>query len=104
VFSMRALSQAFFECKDNHFREHVTFYFWQSEDKFRTAQYVGIEDWSSYRITVDYPEDLDVIAFLYREIESKALQGSLKEIIALLDENVSIKDINKKYYFGQGWR
>ena len=41
VFSMNALEKAFNEVKDPHFREHVTFQFWQT-DNYKSNQFVGM--------------------------------------------------------------
>jgi len=61
VFSIQALKRAFIECLNPHDREHVTFYFWQHDNNFKTIQMSQGVDWSKYRFTVDYPEDFEVV-------------------------------------------
>jgi len=102
VFSMNALEKAFFEVEDSHSREHVTFQFWQT-DNYKSKQFVAINDYSKYRITVDYPEDFEVISFILTELKSRESFGYLDEVIEILDGNETIKNKNGQYYFGIGW-
>lgn len=103
VFSMEALTKAFNEVKDTHFREHVTFQFWQTGE-YTSSQYIGIKNLSNYRLTVDYPEDFNVIKYILDIISLKNIDGSLEEIIEILDLNSDIKAKNNRYSFGEGWK
>ncbi len=60
-------------------------------------------DWSSYRFTVDYPEDFDVVKFLIKEIDRRKISGTLAEIIEILDLNPDVRNKNSMYYYGIGW-
>ena len=102
VFTMSALSRANSEVKDAHFREHVTFQFWR-DDSYTKSQLTQDIDWSSYRFTVDYPEDFEVVEYLFSQFRKKNIFGSLSEIIHEIESNPVIKEKNSKYYFGQGW-
>ncbi len=103
VFSMEALEKAHKQCKNEHDREHVTFYFWKYNNGFKTAQLIGPENWSNYRITVDYPEDFVVVEFIIKELKSRGRFGHIEEIIAILVANKNISQKNSKYYSGIGW-
>lgn len=103
VFSMNVLEKAYNEIKDPHFREHVTFQFWQSNE-YSFKQYIGKNDYSKYRITVDYPEDFEVVSYIFAELKRKNTFGTLDEIISIIDSNKEIKEKNSQYYFGQGWQ
>ena len=102
VFSMEVLEQANLEVKDELFREHVTFQFWQ-DDKYISSQFTQNKDWSAYRITVDYPEDFEVVRYILNVLNKKRTFGNLGEIISIIDSNNEIKEKNSQYYFGQGW-
>lgn len=104
VFSMKALERAYMECTETRDREHVTFYFWKYNNGFKTVQLTQQRDWSKYRITVDYPEDFEVVKFLIKELKIKGVFGHLADIIEILDSNQEIKQKNAKYYFGTGWK
>jgi spore coat polysaccharide biosynthesis protein SpsF len=103
VFSMGALEKAYKEVQDPHFREHVTFQFWQT-DEYTSTQYIGDKDYSKYRITVDYPEDFEVVEFIFNELAIDKSFGHLDKIIEIIDSNEEIKNKNSNYYFGQGWQ
>lgn len=103
IFSFDALERAWQEAADINDREHVTFYFWKGNHGFTTAQLENEFNWGKYRLTLDYPEDLEVISFIIYELKKQKKFGTLKEIIEILDSNVEIRNKNSKYYFGIGW-
>ena len=103
VFSSKALLRAHTEATSSCDREHVTFYFWKYSNGFKTVQLKSQKDWSMYRITVDYPEDVKVIEFLINTLEGKNLNGSLHEVVNELESNPEITRINSKHEFGKGW-
>jgi spore coat polysaccharide biosynthesis protein SpsF len=102
VFSMKALERANVEVQDEHRREHVTFQFWQGQD-YVSSQYTQDKDWSNYRITVDYPEDFEVVEYIFNEAKKNKSFVHLDEIIEIIESNEEIKNKNSQYYFGQGW-
>jgi spore coat polysaccharide biosynthesis protein SpsF (cytidylyltransferase family) len=102
IFSMNALERANAEITDKHLREHVTFQFWQT-DSYLSSQYTQGVDYSDYRITVDYPEDFEVVEYIFNQLKSKNVFGNISEIINIINENKEIKEKNSKYFFGQGW-
>jgi len=104
VFSMDALERAFIECQDPHDREHVTFYFWRYDNNFKTVQMMQDIDWSRYRFTVDYPEDFEVVEYIFQELERRGSFGHLQEIIDIIDANPDIKTKNAVRHFGEGWK
>ncbi|MCK4542952.1 MAG: glycosyltransferase family protein [Spirochaetales bacterium] len=104
VFSIHALERAFIECKDLHDREHVTFYFWRYDNNFKTIQMSQGVDWSKYRFTVDYPEDLEVVEYIFQELGKKGSFGHLPEIVDIIDAAPEIKAKNAMHHFGEGWK
>lgn len=104
VFGIDALKRAYEESKDPLDREHVTFYFWRHDNGFKTAQLDHHNNYSKYRFTVDYPEDLDVIEFIIKELKKRNNLGHVDEIVEILDANPKIKAKNSRYYFGIGWK
>ena len=105
IFSLQALERANHEATSKSDREHVTFYFWKSEQKnsFSSGQLDNDQDWSKYRFTVDYPEDYDVVTRIVESLSKSNQFGTLEEIIAILNKNPNIVKLNSQYYFGVGW-
>jgi len=104
VFTMRALERAHLKCNDPHDREHVTFYFWRYDNGFKIELLNNEEDFSNYRYTIDYPEDFDVLSFLINEISREGIDGTVNEIVSLVNSNPEINNKNSEYHFGIGWK
>lgn len=89
-------------------KEHVTFYFWNNSDIFKCKKINHISDLSSYRITIDYPEDFllleAIIENFAREDPNVLVKLQLDKIIKFLDDNPEIKNLNSKYVRGLGWK
>ena len=104
VFSCAALEKVYSECTDKRDREHVTFHIWNYNNGFKTYQIDSDLDSSGYRMTVDYPEDLEVVEYVIKKIQERGIFGHLEEIIDIIDENSEIKDMNSQHAFGAGWK
>jgi spore coat polysaccharide biosynthesis protein SpsF len=104
VFSYAALSRAHREAVELSDREHVTFYFWKDPARnFKTKQLQNSDDWSKYRLTVDYPEDLEVVSLIILNLFNGKGTPELARIVNFLEERPEVYALNSKYYFGQGW-
>ena len=104
VFSMKALKKAYEKVNDSNDREHVTFYFWKYNNGFKTAQLGNSKNYSKYRLTVDYPEDFEIVEFVIKELKKRNIFGHMDEIVEILDLNPAIREKNSKYHFGMGWK
>lgn len=105
IFNFKSLKKAVSECKSRYFREHVTFYFWKSKKKniFKVDQFDNKNDWSKYRFTVDYKEDLTLVRKVSKLLSNQKKFGHVEDIVNILKKNENIFKINSKYYFGIGW-
>lgn len=97
VFSFNALEKANTLEISPEGREHVTYYMCREKEFFKTGILKNSHDWSGYRYTVDNLEDFEVISFLFDEINKKKIEGTTQEIVKILDENLDIRALNKKY-------
>ncbi|MEI6300066.1 MAG: glycosyltransferase family protein [Betaproteobacteria bacterium] len=105
VFTYAALARAHREVKDPSYREHVTFYFWRDlAREIKTGQFRNAEDWSKYRLSVDYPEDLEVTRRIAAALCMDGAVPTLPEIIKYLELHPEVYALNSMYYFGQGWQ
>jgi len=103
VFSFAALEKAWKEATKPSDREHVTFYFWHNPDKFKTYRYDLPENLSSYRLTVDYPADFEVIKSILSSLYPVNPKFTMQEVIDFLNQNKEVLLINSTIVRNQGW-
>jgi spore coat polysaccharide biosynthesis protein SpsF len=65
-----ALVEAHKNSQDPFDLEHVTPYIWRNRDKFRTGVMQASEDFSDVRVTLDTPEDFNVLNVLAEKLAS----------------------------------
>ena len=103
-----ALHKAWLHAVKPSDREHVTFYFWNNPVDFKCKRIEHEPDWSKYRVTIDYPEDLDLLIAIIKhfgEINPVAINNiSMQEIVAFLNANPDVFALNEKYTRGLGWK
>lgn len=93
IFSTKALHSANRNAKTVAEREHVTPYFYAGIDpRIIVAQIQRDDDASSFRVTLDTPEDFDLISRLITEHRAAELDSD--EIIEVLRENPDLLKIN----------
>jgi spore coat polysaccharide biosynthesis protein SpsF len=66
VMSRQALERAWREDRNPAWREHVTPYLYFHPERFSLHGVAGEEDCSGFRLTVDTPEDLELMRLIYR--------------------------------------
>jgi len=107
VMKFSALERAYNEAEMTSEREHVTPYIWKNGtaeggDKFQSFKLpnkLGEYDANVYRITIDEPEDFEVIKAL---IEALGIECSWKDYIDYLGEHPEIKSLNSKFHYNEG--
>lgn len=98
IFSFKALGKAWRGAKDSIDREHVTVYIWQRPNDFKLGRpLTPLKDYSSYRLTVDWPEDLKMIRTIYEKLYIKNKHFGFRDVIKLLKDYPNLAVINKKY-------
>ena len=99
VFSIEALRYAHLEATQLYDREHVTPYI--RNGKFRKANFLGNEDLSEFRLTLDEVEDLQVLDSLFNHF-SPDIFFDFQEAIDHLRINPEIKALNHKIKRNEG--
>ncbi len=94
VFSMKVLRIAHLEAVEPAHREHVTLYINQNPFKFKLSGIKNLENLSHYRLTVDTPEDFELIKRILTNIYPKNKEFLLKDIIHVLRENPDWVQLN----------
>lgn len=101
IFSFATLKEAWEDAKLKSEREHVTPYIYKHLELFRLKNVKSDQDLSSYRLTLDEPEDLDLIEKI---VYACSIEGcSLEEIVKLLSDNPNWTNLNNKYHRNEGY-
>lgn len=94
VFSFSSLEKAWKEFKDPELRALATFGMYHNNPDVKVGNIKNNRNLSHIRITLDYPEDLELIRIIFSKLESKNPAFGLKEIVELLSENSELNHIN----------
>ncbi len=99
IFTKEALERTSKDVKLESEKEHVTLHMRNNPSLFKSGHISLDEDLSHYRLTVDNPEDLEVIRFL---IETIGTDAGYKTYIETLNKNPDIlnKNSHLKRYEG----
>ena len=85
VRALRALARL---DTDIHEREHVTLGIYRRPEQFVVRNFTGDPDLSNLRWTVDSPEDLEFVRWVYTKLFCTNPKFDLAEILELLGENI----------------
>lgn len=92
VISLQALETAHREATAPWEREHTTPFLWERPERFRCTNVAWHRDAStSHRVTVDYPEDLDVVDAVVRSLGP---MSTIEEIVDFLDAHPDVAHVN----------
>jgi len=92
VFTFDALEIAWKNGKEKREREHVTPYIIEHPELFKLIEVPLQEDLSHYRLTVDYPEDLEFTRIMVEKYDANKMNW--REIIDLLRKYPELVEIN----------
>lgn len=93
IFTFAALEFAYQNAKTQFEYEHVTPFIWKSQpEKFNIKQLTQKGDKSNYRLTVDTPDDLELVKELLEKYHAEA--KNCAEIIGILDSHSELFQIN----------
>jgi len=88
VVRAHALREVARTSTDLHEREHVTLGIYRRPEQFVVRNFSGETDLSDLRWTVDSPEDLEFVRWVYAELFEANPEFDLAEIIELLEVNI----------------
>lgn len=96
VISMSALEKAASLAIDPYDREHVTSFIKRKPHLFKIniLEAPGEFNYPEYRLTVDYPEDYQLVRKIYKSLHSDDKFLSLREIMQFLKEHPTIARVN----------
>jgi spore coat polysaccharide biosynthesis protein SpsF len=103
IFSFAALDRAWREATKQADREHVTPYIWRNADMFRLGKLFSEVDHSHVRLTVDRPEDFELIAQVYAALYKPERHFILKDVLDFLAKNPRLTSMNESGIGHEGY-
>ncbi|MGD2085698.1 MAG: N-acetylneuraminate synthase family protein [Candidatus Aminicenantes bacterium] len=95
VYNVEALKRVIQLLGKAEYSEHMTLYMTNNPHIFK-VNYVDLPDplIRDYRLTLDYPEDLEMFNELFKKLAEQNLDSTLPNVFKILDENPHIPKIN----------
>lgn len=94
VMRFATLERAWREASSEYDREHVTPYIYRHPELFRLGSVESAEDWSHYRWTVDYPEDLALVRAVFEALYARDTDFSVADVVELIARRPELLEIN----------
>jgi spore coat polysaccharide biosynthesis protein SpsF (cytidylyltransferase family) len=96
VFTFEALERCWLESVWMSEREHVTPYLWKNPSVFKLAELINNDgNLAHIRLTVDYPNDLELVRIIYRNLFPINPYFSMLNVIEFLRDNPNLLNINR---------
>ena len=92
VFSFKALELAHLNASLSYQREHVTPYIYEN---LNHASFIGDEDSSPFRVTVDTPEDFKLVKLIFEELKNLPFIYC-QDVVSLIKARPDLMRINKE--------
>ena len=103
VFRFSCLAEAHKEAVLPSEREHVTPFIYTHPDRYRIGSLTQENDQSSYRLTVDEPQDFELVSRIYEQLYPDNPTFGLDDIMALLSASPDILNVNKHFSRNEGF-
>ena len=94
VCRFKVLETAYYEAKLRSQREHVTLFIYQHPELFKLGKLLNKEDLSHLRLTVDYPEDFELVVQIYQKLYPQNPHFTMNDVLTLLKEEPELIKIN----------
>ena len=103
IFRFSALEKAWKDAKLQSEREHVTPYIWKNRNLFKICNKRYKKDISSFRWTLDKPEDWVFIQQIYDRLYEPDKIFYMEDILELLEQEPDLIEINKGTVRNEGY-
>ncbi len=96
VFTMGTLQRMQEQAEEVYQREHVTLYLRENPEQFKIGLYIPDQMFQrkDIRLTVDYPEDLELIRQVYDQLYHEGEIVDLKAVVHYLDQHPDLRQSN----------
>jgi|SaaInlStandDraft_6_1057023.scaffolds.fasta_scaffold08005_3 spore coat polysaccharide biosynthesis protein SpsF len=102
IFNFDSLKRAWQIAEKQSDREHVTPIMINNPDLFKLSNIKLSEDFSNFRVTVDYKEDFIVVKKIIENFPLNEI-FTIKKIVKYLKQNNNVTKNNSKYIFMEGY-
>ena len=103
-FSFASLTRAWKEAQDPRDREHATRFIWRRKELFRCTKLLADRKYPPLRLTVDHPQDLEVVSRIYERLFREDRIFHLADVVDLLRLEPEIIKANEHLVEGQHYR
>jgi spore coat polysaccharide biosynthesis protein SpsF len=103
-FGFAALDRAWHEATDPRDREHVTRYIWNNKELFHCGELTADLVYPKLRLTVDYPEDFELVTKIYEFLYKEGRPFELSDVMKLLEKNPGLVDLNRRWTEADNYR
>lgn len=76
-------------------REHITIYIPKHPNLFKISHLKGTEDLSGKRLTMDYPEDYELLRVIFDNLYPQNPDFRMRDVLKFLSKNPELEEINK---------
>lgn len=98
LFTFEILERAWREITDPFRREWLTTNFFEHPEKYRNYNLQAEADYSQYRLTVDYPEDLELLRKVFAHFYPRNPSFTWRDAVGLLKERPEWTELNARYH------
>ncbi len=85
IFSFEALEKSFNESTKDYEKQHVTPFILDNDTLFKSFNFKNEKDYSQFRLTCDYQEDLDFLNKIYSHLNCNTF--TFKDVIDVINKN-----------------
>jgi spore coat polysaccharide biosynthesis protein SpsF len=103
-FGFPALARAWRDATDPRDREHVTRYLWNNKQIFHVGELTADVDYPKLRLTVDHPEDFQLVTKIYESLYSESRPFLLSDVMKFLKKNPGLVEVNRKWTEADNYR
>lgn len=104
IFSFKALEQAWNEAGLPSQLEHVTPFIYQDVKRFRVGSFMGREDLSHFRWTVDEQADFEFVKQVYEALYPLKADFTMQDILDLLHQRPELTQLNSRFRRNEGFK
>tara|TARA_Y100000310_G_C20701081_1_gene829943 strand:- start:2217 stop:2978 length:762 start_codon:yes stop_codon:yes gene_type:complete len=101
IFKFSVLEKTWKNARLQSEKEHIIPYMEKNESNFNTIFIKNDNDHSKFRITLDWPDDLELLRIIVSRIDNRPIL--IQDVVKLLDNNLNLLKINDGHNRDEGY-